>query len=32
MLPDSNKNIFLASTIKSLNVRYKDMRTAGGAG
>ena len=32
MLPDSNKNIFLASTIKSLHVRYTDRRKAGGAG
>lgn len=32
MLPDRNKNIFLASTIKSLNVRYTDRRKAGGAG
>lgn len=26
------KNIFLASTIKSLHVRYTDRRKAGGAG
>ena len=32
MLPDRNKNIFLASTIKSLHVRYTDRRKAGGAG
>ena len=32
MLLDSNKNIFLARTIKSLHVRYTDRRKAGGAG